>query len=207
MNILHYKKIELKIDFSKLHNKQAYWLNEALKMEGINIDDYQVIFCSYSDNLLPLLKEPEASCYDVSIENDVFFEKPTKLSTGVKALLKPGLQLNLYPRSSTFDKYNIILANGVGKIESSYRGVILANSLPYIQNTPIKLKAKDKNGNRNDFFQLEITQIMNHIQYPRFGNYGQLKILGIVNQYVYDNWSNLFTSIRGAGGFGSTDKI
>ena len=46
--------------------------------------------------------------------------KLIKLGVGMK--LPDGYKANLYPRSSTYKNYGIILANSVGQIDNSYSG-------------------------------------------------------------------------------------
>jgi dUTPase len=198
-----YDVANIEVDLYKLPNHEIYWFKEWLKDRNIDIVDYQVIFCTDKLNLLPILKEPEASCYDISIRELTEIERSKRVPTGVKSFLVPGLKLNLYLRSSTFDKYNIILANSIGKIESSYRGEILANCINISDYYSISLKNTDNKNIRLDYFQLEIEKSYNHITPPYSG---EIKVLGIVNQYIYDNWSNIFPTERGAGGFGSTDN-
>lgn len=44
----------------------------------------------------------------------------TLIKTGVKAYFEEDEKLNLYARSSIFNKFGLILANGVGVVESDY---------------------------------------------------------------------------------------
>lgn len=44
----------------------------------------------------------------------------TLIKTGVKAYFEKDEKLNLYARSSIFNKFGLILANGVGVVESDY---------------------------------------------------------------------------------------
>lgn len=45
-----------------------------------------------------------------------------KLSLGVRMQIPKGFKANLFPRSSTFEKYGITLTNSVGQIDSTYCG-------------------------------------------------------------------------------------
>lgn len=44
------------------------------------------------------------------------------LDLGVRMQIPKGFKANVYPRSSTFNKYGIMLANSVGQIDSTYCG-------------------------------------------------------------------------------------
>ena len=44
------------------------------------------------------------------------------LDLGVRMQIPKGFKANLYPRSSTFNKYGIMLVNSVGQIDSTYCG-------------------------------------------------------------------------------------
>ena len=46
--------------------------------------------------------------------------KPIRLGVGMK--LPEGYKANVYPRSSTYKNFGIILANSVGQIDNSYSG-------------------------------------------------------------------------------------
>ena len=55
---------------------------------------------------------------DVSIKGGEY----TLIPLGVRIQLPKGFKANLYPRSSTFGKYKIAMANSVGQIDCTYCG-------------------------------------------------------------------------------------
>ena len=57
--------------------------------------------------------------------------------------------------------------------------------------------------NRLNHWQLKIHPNLTHINSFKFRN---LNVLGIICDDIYDNWHELVPSVRGTGGFGSTDK-
>lgn len=191
-NILQPNEIKDKKDFDLF-----------LLKNNLYLDCQTVIFCVKNKEDLPELKEVEASCYDIGITTDqqIDIMKNKKLKTGIKCFLTKGLKLNLYTRSSTFDEYGLILANGVGKIESSYRAEILANCIR-LQDKENNIIYSKKENQKIRYFQLEIENIINHLNYNCYVI--PVLIYGIVNETIYDNWSDFLPSNRGEGGFGST---
>jgi dUTP pyrophosphatase len=85
----------------------------------------------------------------------------------------------LAPRSSIW-KSGVTMANSMGIIDSSYRGVLMGAVLPYIKEVPIKISA----GSR--LFQI-LAPNMGHIQ-----------------EIYLKSEANIDSSSRGSGGFGST---
>lgn len=62
---------------------------------------------------------------DLSLSEDVVFKRPFQfelLDLGVAMKLPEGYEAIVAPRSSTYKKYNIIQANGIGVIDNSYSG-------------------------------------------------------------------------------------
>ena len=69
--------------------------------------------------------EKHGNFYDLSTAERVeLYEGDTgKISLGVSINLPDGYYATLLPRSSTFGKYGIMVANSMGIIDSSYRGM------------------------------------------------------------------------------------
>lgn len=197
---------------SILNKKEASeYLTEKIKQ-------YDVIFSVSNKKNQPKHKEFEANGYDIGINKDQvavlsegYLFAESKLSTGVKSYLSQGLRINLYTRSSSFDKYNgIMLKNNTGIIESSYRGEILANCLflndyfNIINDRKIfTLYENNEQNEKIDYFQMVIEYSLTHNVF--FNKKRPLKILCIANEFIYNNWSELLPSERGSGGFGSTN--
>ena len=64
--------------------------------------------------------------YDFEVAEDVVIQpqfingKGTLVKTGIKAIMPENLYLALHPRSSLYNKKGLLLANGVGVIDSDY---------------------------------------------------------------------------------------
>lgn len=75
---------------------------------------------------LPQRSTMHSAGYDIEIAEDVvikafkFGDKPTLVHTGIKAYFKNNEWLLLANRSSNPNKRNLILANGIGVIDSDY---------------------------------------------------------------------------------------
>lgn len=82
---------------------------------------------SFVDQPVKVGKGSTASAgYDLSTIDDVTID-PTGLTmagTGVKVEIPEGYVGLLFPRSSTYKKYGVYLANSVGVIDADYRGEI-----------------------------------------------------------------------------------
>ena len=87
------------------------------KMERIEIK-YTV------EGMEPLTVTKEGDLIDLRAAEDVTMEAGDFkiISLGVAMRLPRGYKANVYPRSSTYKNFGIILANSVGQIDSSYCG-------------------------------------------------------------------------------------
>lgn len=141
---------------------------------------------------LPFKATPRSACDDVySVENVTIPPGKTVLvSTGLKvAYIPEGFKIEVFDRSGMGAK-GILLGNGVGQVDEDYRGllkVILFNSATPVPWYKKLFGVKDKNyeikiGDR-------IAQIALRNVYP--------------TEYAFtDTFEN---TVRGAGGFGSTN--
>ncbi len=77
---------------------------------------------------LPERKTKTSAGYDIEVAEDTIVpkfelgQKPTLLSTGIKAYMQDDEVLYLYNRSSNFKKKGLMLANNVGVVDSDYYG-------------------------------------------------------------------------------------
>lgn len=73
--------------------------------------------------LIPIQKH--GNFYDLSTAQDTFLKagESTLIPLGVSINLPDGYYATLLPRSSTFSKYGILIANSVGIIDSEYRSL------------------------------------------------------------------------------------
>ena len=103
--------------------------------------------------------------------------------TGIHVEIPEGNVGLVFPRSGLSSKVGLVLANGVGVIDSDYRGEIFCA----MRFSPMKNVSA---------FKIE--------QYERIA---QLVILPIdINYEQVDSLSDLSDTLRGTGGFGSTDN-
>jgi dUTP pyrophosphatase len=130
---------------------------------------------------LPVKATPDSACFDLQIVSVKAEENGYTVHTGLAVALPPGYGMLIFPRSGLSTKLGLTLRNGVGVIDSDYRGEIL-----------VKLNDGHLNRDREIFEALQpgnrIAQAM-IIQLPE-----------ILMQEVEE----LPDTIRGTGGFGST---
>lgn len=83
----------------------------------------QVIKVRYFDNVPKLKQIPEGDCIDLTVakiiedKEDYIF-----VDFGIAMELPKGCVAKIYPRSSTFKKYGLVLSNSVGYIDQTYIG-------------------------------------------------------------------------------------
>ena len=117
-----------------------------------------------------------------------------KVKTGIKTVIPDGLVGKIYPRSSTYQKTGMLLVNGVGIIDPSYRGEIICPFVIFdskIFNNTFKNRVIPKH-----------TRIAQLIIEPISQSVGNIFILQ--DNDVYENIGNIFPTKRGSKGFGST---
>lgn len=175
--------------------------NIAKIISNLEINNNVVLFCSPDKTFLPQKKQSNDIGFDISIKNHLIqlsFLKSSLIETNVKTYASDEIYFELLPRSSTWKKAKVILANSIGLIEPSYRGEILANVLSLNENGSL-LVSTDEQGNRIDYFQLIPKLKFNH-------NYKQTIIVKIDSKTIFESFHDIFQSQRGNGGFGSTDE-
>lgn len=71
-----------------------------------------------------LRKLPQGDCIDLYTHNSVSYKKgdTVVIDFGVAMVLPTGYEAHIYPRSSTFEKYGLLLTNSVGIIDNAYHG-------------------------------------------------------------------------------------
>lgn len=76
------------------------------------------------EGMTPLEVTKEGDLIDLRAAEDVKMEAGDFkiISLGVAMRLPKGYKANIYPRSSTYKNFGIVLANSVGHIDSSYCG-------------------------------------------------------------------------------------
>ena len=135
----------------------------------------------HPDAKLPVKGSEEAACFDLHVLNAVLDPNGWTVHTGIAIALPPGYGMLVYPRSGLSTNYGLTLRNGTGVIDSDYRGEIIVKlNHGYPHSLAERTKALDP-GSR-------IAQAM-IIQIP------DMQPLEV---------EELPTTLRGAGGFGST---
>ena len=84
----------------------------------------EVIKVKYHADIDPIKPQVGGDWYDLRAGEDVLLHEGEykRFSLGVSVELPQGYEAMVIPRSSTFEKYGILLANGVGLIDNSYCG-------------------------------------------------------------------------------------
>ncbi len=101
---------------------------------------------TYPDAVLPTRATDGSAGYDFTVVEDTYCPEMsvTYVPTGIKMQIDPGYDLRLSIRSSSPKKYNVMLANGVGIIDSDYynnpenEGHIMFAILPFIKGVTFK---------------------------------------------------------------------
>lgn len=134
----------------------------------------------HADAKLPAYQTPGAAGFDFYSVEDVTLRRGqvALVSTGLSCEIPPGFELQVRCRSGLAAKFGIFLVNGIGTIDSDYRGEIKI-ILSTIQDEPVQLKAGERvaQGVLASYVSAEIAET-----------------------------ENLSESQRGAGGFGSTGR-
>lgn len=95
------------------------------------------------DGLKPIDQANHGELYDFRAAEDVELEAGQyyKIRLGVALELPEGYELHIYPRSSTFEKWGIIMVNSLGIIDNSYRKEICFAALA-VRKTHIHMNDK-----------------------------------------------------------------
>lgn len=129
---------------------------------------------------LPTYAEPGAACADLFADEDILI--PSKgwkaVKTGLAFELPPGFEAQIRARSGLALKFGLAILNGIGTIDSSYRGEIMA---------------------------VIINHGSESYQVKKGDRIAQMKIEK-ATQWNFTEVDELTDTARGAGGFGSTGK-
>lgn len=154
-----------------------------------------IIFCSYSSDLLPYKATQWAIGRDIKLAEDCAIQQwnVTLAPTWVKVALPLWRWIKVYARSSLPVKFGLIVANSVWLIDADYRWEIKVELTSL--NWEVKLEAWTR------IAQLEIC--------PYFQEWNPFptqtpKVEMITDSEMYENFAEKFPSDRGTGGFGST---
>lgn len=134
----------------------------------------------HKDAKMPTYGSHGAGCFDLYAVEDAILKPGTFYSarTGLAFEIPDGYVMRVYSRSGLAFKYNVILVNGVGVIDSDYRGEVLLG-LFNIGNKPVAIRKGDRIG------QGEIAEVI---------------------KASFEFANELSETTRGSNGFGSTGK-
>ena len=143
----------------------------------------------HPDAVLPQLAYKSDAGYDlVAINDGVITGTYIEYSTGLSIEPEPGWHVEIFPRSS-ISKTDLMLANGIGLVDESYRGEIIC-----------RYKIVGRTGWRMSDGGGEYMPVI----YKKGDKIAQLVIRK--TQHVDFEWAEeLSNSSRGLGGFGSSD--
>lgn len=127
---------------------------------------------------IPKMQSQGAACFDLSASEDMVVEpgKVTLIPTGLSVEIPEGYELQVRARSGLAAKSGLALVNGIGTIDSDYRGEIKVIGI-VLGSQPLTVKAGDR--------------IAQALVSP---------VLRVQHVEVQD----LSSTERGVGGFGST---
>lgn len=148
----------------------------------------KLFFKKLSENaIIPSYANPGDAGLDLTATNMEMKDNHVEYGTGLSVEIPDGYVGLLFPRSSIF-KTGLTLANCVGVIDSGYRG-------------EVKLKFKpDSISAVENFLQGKPVQL-----YKIGERVGQLVIIELPKLVVAEK-QDLSDTVRGQGGFGSTNK-
>lgn len=115
---------------------------------------------SYPDAVLPKRATKGSAGYDFTVAADTFcpYNEVTYVPTGIKMQIDDGYELRLSIRSSSPKKYGVMLANGIGVIDSDYynnpdnEGHIMFAILPFEGDVTFKKGDRIGQGVINRYF-------------------------------------------------------
>lgn len=99
--------------------------NGNLNELGLNLTNRkETIKVKYFTDIEPLESIEQGDLIDLRCAETTFINKGeyAQIPLGVAMELPKGYKACIYPRSSTFKKYHILLTNSVGQIDESYNG-------------------------------------------------------------------------------------
>ena len=154
-----------------------------------------IIFCSYSGDLLPYKATEWSIWRDLKLAEDCTIQQwsVTLAPTWIKSALPLGRWIKIYARSSLPVKFWLIVANSVAIIDSDYRG-------------EIKVELTSLNGEKFLTAWTRIAQLEICPYFQEWKNFSieAPKVEMIINSDIYEKFAEKFPSERGDWWFGST---
>ena len=154
-----------------------------------------IIFCSYSSELLPYKATEWSIWRDLKLAEDIVVSQGSVVlaPTWIKSALPLWRWIKVYARSSLPIKFWLIVANSVALIDSDYRW-------------EIKVELTSLNGEKKLEAWTRIAQleICPYFQERKPYSIQTPKVEMIVDKSIYEDFASKFPSDRGVWGFGST---
>ena len=156
-----------------------------------------IIFCSYSEDLLPYKATEWSIWWDLKLAEDIIVQQWSVVLawTWIKSALPLWWWIKIYARSSLPVKFGLMVANSVGVIDSDYRWEIK------VELTSLSWEKFLASWTR--IAQLEICPYFQ--EWKCFPNETP-KVEMLVDAEIYENFADKFSSERGEWWFGSTVK-
>lgn len=157
----------------------------------------KIIVCSPEEMLRPIKKEDWDVCWDMKIADDLTIEpgKMVTIGTGVKTVLPAGWQCRVYARSSLPVKNGLMLANSVAIFDVGYRGEYIMQFYNFTDKTLFYEK-----GTRLTQMEFAPFYVWSWI----YWNWETPELEFIVDKNTYDNFAEIYPSIRWGGGLWSS---
>ena len=155
------------------------------------ISNHCVVFISPEEDYLPEVGSTTNAGWDIKVDRLHETHSPSfyLLGTNVKYTIPPGYELQLRLRSGTPKKYNFMLSNSVGTLDSNYRGEILAGISPL--DTVCEIPQP-----KTKFAQIILTNYFK----PTLESHIIMNYYMITNKEEYDNWETILPTSRGKDG-------
>lgn len=114
----------------KVSNELGVHGNLCFSINNLNIEEYKgstnkkIIKIKYFTDITPLESIEQGDLIDLRCAEDTHIIKGEfkLIPLGVAMQLPSGYKACIYPRSSTFKKYHILLANSVGQVDERFNG-------------------------------------------------------------------------------------
>lgn len=151
----------------------------------------------HPDAVVPEYKTAGASCFDfVALENVIMFPGETKMiKTGIAVEVPEGYELQVRPRSGISLKTSLRVSNSPGTVDADFRGECCV----IMQNTSVSARYETIQGPDGQWYNF-------NTEFIKKGDRIAQGAICPVMRIEFELVEELSDTIRGAAGFGSTDK-
>lgn len=167
---------------------------KLIDLDTINkIDNHlekSIIFIAENKDNLPLVGRKCDAGWDIKAVSRWEDAEIHYIGTGVKYFIPLGYELQLRMKSGTYKKTGLMLTNGIGTLDPSYRGEIVASCIR------IGIGLLPVNYIGEYLFQLVISSYLK----PDVEFYLIDYIYMVANKKEYEEWDKIFPTDRGTDG-------